>query len=145
MEELMVIPEEFGVSSEERLDLSVTTMEEVITIAEQTQQFCLEHEVGERRSYLSALFLEEMAGNVVSHGFVKDSKKHRIDIRVIHKGDDVILRIRDDCIPFDPSERQKLTGHDDPVKNIGIKMVYRMAKDIKYQNILGMNVLMITI
>ncbi|MCR5450854.1 MAG: ATP-binding protein [Solobacterium sp.] len=145
IEELMVIPEGFGVSKDERLDLTITTMEEVVMIAEQTQQFCLEHGVGERRSYLSALFLEEMAGNVVSHGFVKDRKPHRVDIRVILKGDDVILRIRDDCIPFDPSERQKLTEHDDPVKNIGIKMMYRMAKDIKYQNILGMNVLMITI
>ncbi len=145
MEELMVIPEGFGVSKDERLDLSVTGMDEIIRIAELTQNFCLERGIGERRSYLSALFLEEMAGNVVSHGFTKDSKQHRIDIRVIHKDDDVILRIRDDCIPFDPSERRKLAEHDDPTKNIGIKMVFRMAKDIKYQNILGMNVLMITI
>ena len=38
-----------------------------------------------------------------------------------------------------------LTGFltEDPCKNIGIRMVYRMAKDIRYQNILGLNVLTI--
>lgn len=144
MEELMVIPAGFGVPKDERLDLSVTKMEEVLEISQQTQNFCLAHGVGERRSYLSALFLEEMAGNVVSHGFVKDKKQHRIDIRVVHKEEDMILRIRDDCIPFDPAERQKL-AETDPDQNIGIRMVFGMAKNIEYQNILGMNVLMITI
>ncbi|MBR3151185.1 MAG: hypothetical protein IKF46_04300, partial [Erysipelotrichaceae bacterium] len=57
----------------------------------------------------------------------------------------VILRIKDDCVPFDPGERQKLTDNEDISKNIGLRMVFRMAKDIKYQNILGLNVLTIRI
>ena len=48
-------------------------------------------------------------------------------------------------MPFDPGERQKIASPDDPVKNIAIRMVYRMAKDIEYQNILGLNVLTIRI
>ena len=30
------------------------------------------------------LRMEEMAGNVVAHGFAKDTKEHAADIRVIH-------------------------------------------------------------
>ena len=30
--------------------------------------------------------MEEMAGNVVRHGFSKDNKRHSADIRVVHKG-----------------------------------------------------------
>ena len=66
-------------------------------------------------------------------------------MRVVHKDDTVILRIKDDCVPFDPAERQSIVTPEDPTKNIGIRMVYAMAEDIKYQNILGLNVLTIRI
>ena len=89
--------------------------------------------------------MEEMAGNIVEHGFEKDNKKHYVDIRVVHKDDDVILRIKDDCVPFDPGERIKMADNDDLTRNIGIKMVFRTSKDVQYQNILGLNVLTIRI
>ena len=89
--------------------------------------------------------MEEMAGNVVSHGFTKDDKEHSVDVRVVHKDGDLILRIKDDCVPFDPGERQSIVESDDVLKNIGIRMVFKLAKDIQYQNILGLNVLTIRI
>ncbi|MBO4289852.1 MAG: ATP-binding protein [Lachnospiraceae bacterium] len=145
MEELMVIPEDFGAAADERMDLTVRSVEEVVCIAEQVQNFCLDRGVSRRGAYMAGLFLEEMAGNVVEHGFTKDDKKHTVDIRVVHKNEDVILRIKDDCVPFDPGERQKMAESDDIMKNIGIRMVFRMAKDVQYQNILGLNVLTIRI
>ena len=145
MEELMVIPPDFGVSPEERMDLTVQNMEEVVTIAERVQSFCIERGVSKRCAYMAGLFLEEMAGNVVDHGFRKDNKKHTVDVRVVHKDEDVILRIKDDCVPFDPGERLKMQASEDITKNIGIRMVFKMAKDVQYQNILGLNVLTIRI
>ena len=145
MEELMVIPDDFGAPESERMDLSVKSMEEVVFIAEQVQRFCLEHGGDSRRAYLAGLSMEEMAGNVVDHGFMKDSKAHSVDVRVVHKNDDVILRIKDDCVPFDPGERQKIAEGDDIAKNIGIRMVFKIARDVQYQNILGLNVLTIKI
>ena len=47
------------------------------------------------------------------------------------------------CLPF--AERQKLAEDDDPLKNIGIRMVFSIAKDVKYQNVMGLNVLTIWI
>lgn len=145
MEELMVIPEDFGVPEEARMDLSVRSMEEVVSIAGQVQSFCLSRGVDERRACLAGLALEEMAGNVVTHGFEKDRKKHSVDVRVVHKGENVILRIKDDCIPFDPNERKSLFDAEDPVKNVGIRMVFRMASQVDYQYLVGLNVLTVRI
>ncbi|MBE5996835.1 MAG: hypothetical protein E7240_05705 [Lachnospiraceae bacterium] len=145
MEELMVIPEDFGVPEEERMDLSIRSMEEVVSISRQIQDFCLSKGIDPRRSMLAGLSMEEMAGNIVDHGFTKDRKKHSVDVRVVHKENDVILRIKDDCVPFDPMERQKMTDASDPAKNIGIRMIFRMAEKITHQNILGLNVLTIRV
>jgi anti-sigma regulatory factor (Ser/Thr protein kinase) len=143
MAELMVIPETFGVRREDRLDITVRSMDEVVCVSRQVQNFCKEKGVDPRRSYLAALMVEEMAGNIVSHGFRKDQKSHSVDLRVAYKGEDLIIRIKDDCIPFDPSERQKILDPEDVTKNIGIRMVFSLARDIRYQNILGMNALTI--
>ena len=145
MSELMVVPDDFGASDEERMDLSVKSVDEVVTIAKEVQAFCKKRGIDSKRSYLAGLFLEEMAGNVVEHGFHKDQKKHSVDIRVVHKDDNVILRIKDDCIPFDPKERSRIIDPEDITKNIGIRMVYKLTERIEYQNILGLNVLTIRI
>ena len=108
MEDLMVIPDDFGVSDDERLDLTIDRLEEVVTVSERVKSFCDMRGLDDRRSYLASLFLEEMAGNVVEHGFSKDKKDHTVDIRVVHKGDEMILRIKDDCKPFDPVGMEKL-------------------------------------
>ena len=145
MEELMVIPDSFGVAENDRLDLTVRSMDEVVTVSENIQQFCLEKGLNARRSALAGLAMEEMAGNVVSHGFHKDNKKHSVDIRIVYKNSGLLFRMRDDCRPFDPGERKKLTDPSDPVSNIGIRLVYQIVEDVEYQSILGLNVLTIRI
>lgn len=140
MEELMVIPEDFGAPEEDRIDISVTTQKEVVTVAENIQNFCIKKGIDEKRAYIAGLAMEEMAGNVVSHGFVKDSKRHSIDTRIVYKDGKIILRIRDDCLPFNPRERAEVLDENDPVKNIGIRMIYKMTDEIDYQNLLGLNV-----
>ena len=145
MEEFIVIPPDFGVSEDHRMDYTIRDMDGVISLSEKVQYFCLERGIDDRRALLAGLFMEEMAGNVVAHGFHKDKKDHSVDIRVVHKNDLIILRIRDDCVPFDPAQRQKILDPDDITKNIGIRMVYSIADDIHYQNIRGLNVLTIRI
>ena len=144
LEEFMAIPKDFGAPVDARMDISIKDIRDVTTVAEKVQQFCKERGVDDKRAYLAGLSMEEMAGNVVDHGFKKDNKNHTVDVRVVHKDDDVILRIKDDCIPFDPRERQ-FTVEDDITKNIGIRMIFKMAQDIQYQNILGLNVLTIRV
>ena len=141
----MVIPDDFGVGEDARIDISVRSMPEVLSVSQQVVDFCHSRGIDERRSYFAGLFLEEMAGNVVDHGFHKDKKKHSVDVRVVHKKEDLILRIKDDCIPFNPEERQAIMDPKDRMKGVGIRLVYQAAKDIQYQNMLGLNVLTIRI
>ena len=143
MDELMVIPKDFGAEESERLDLSISTIEEVVSLSSRVQEFCASKGIDHRRSMLSGLAIEEMAGNIVQHGYSEDHKKHNIEVRVVHKDGSLILRIKDDCVPFDPADRRDLVESEDITKNIGIRMVYSMAESVQYQNILGLNVLTI--
>lgn len=145
MDELMVIPDGFGVGPENRLDLSVRDMAGVVTVSQQVRKFLAQANVDRERTFKAGLCLEEMAGNVIEHGFTKDNRRHSVDIRVAHKGDDLILRIKDDCVPFDPATRASMLAPEDVSKNIGIRMVYDIADKVEYQSILGLNVLTIRI
>ena len=139
VEELMAIPKSFGVNEDERVDIAVHNLDEVVKVSQTVGDFCRERGIDRRRSFFASLALEEMAGYIVANRF--HGKPHTIDIRVTHKEDDVILRIKDDCEPFNPEDMVELVDPDDPVKNMGIKAVYRSAKSVQYQNILGLNVL----
>ncbi len=145
MDDLMVIPDDFGAEENARMDLSIRSMEDVVSVSERVQSFCLSRGIDARRAYLAALSMEEMAGNIVDHGFRKDQKRHCVDVRVVHKDDDLILRIKDDCVPFDPGERRQIAENDDITKNIGIRMIFKLARDVQYQSILGLNVLTIRV
>ena len=141
LEDLMAIPDSFGVGPDERIDISVRDIEKVVEISGQVIDFCRDRGIDRRRAFIAGLCMEEMAGNIVEHGFTKDKKKHSIDIRVTHKDDEIILRLRDNCVGFDPAERRKVMEPEDPAKNCGIRLVYDIAKDVQYQNLLGLNVL----
>ena len=145
MDDFMVIKDDFGAGEKDRMDISVRSLQDVTSVSGKVIGFYKAHGIDARRCYFSGLFLEEMAGNVVSHGFTKDRKDHLVDIRVVRKAEDVILRIKDDCVPFDPKDRLSMLDDADPAKNIGIRMVYNSAADVQYQNILGLNVLTIRI
>ena len=141
----MVIPDDFGVGPENRIDISVRSIDDVVKVSDQVMQFCKGKGIPISCAYMAALFLEEMAVNVVEHGFKADKKSHSVDIRVVLDHDDIILRIKDDCIPFNPAELQEIHDPKDRLRGAGIRMVYKGAKDVKYQNILGLNVLTIRI
>ena len=143
MDELMVIPKDFGAEESERLDISISTIEEVVSLSSRVQEFCASKGIDHRRSMLSGLAIEEMAGNIVQHGYSEDHKKHNIEVRVVHKDGSLILRIKDDCVPFNPADRRDIVDPEDITQNIGIRMVYSMAESVQYQNILGLNVLTI--
>ena len=145
LDELMVIPESFGAPEEDRIDVSVRSREEVVSVSDRIYSFCLSKGIDKKRSYFAALALEEMAGNIVEHGFLKDRKSHSADVRAVYRDGDLILRIKDDCVPFDPKQRYDISSGGDPGENIGIRMIYGIMKDISYQNLLGLNVLTIKI
>lgn len=145
MEGLMAIPRNIGVNEDQRIDITIKNIDEAVDISSRIVDFCKERGIDKRRSFFAGLCMEEMATNIVEHGFSRDSRSHSIDIRVIVMGDKLILRLRDDCAEFDPSERADTMQSGKTGKNIGIKLVYSIAEKVDYQNLLGLNVLTITI
>ena len=143
--DLLVFSEDFGVAEDKRLDLSINTVEDAVEVSRQVIDFCSARGIDRRRAYYAGLCMEEMAGNVVLHGFTKDKRKHSLDIRVSLSGDDVILRLRDNCIAFNPAERAGSREAEDGIKDIGICLAYSIAKEFQYQNLLGLNVLIMRI
>ena len=112
-----------------------------MNLSETVIRFCTQKGLDEKRAYYAGLCLEEMAGNIVLHGFNKDTKKHAVDMRVVYEEDELVIRLSDHCIPFNPKERAEIFNPEDITKNIGVRMVARIAKSMQYQNMLGLNVL----
>jgi anti-sigma regulatory factor (Ser/Thr protein kinase) len=143
--DLMAFPGGFGAPEGDWMNLRIAGMEEVVRVSEAIQSACLAHGVDARRSYFAALAMEEMAGNIVRHGLTRDRRRHEIDLRVTWKGDSLVLCIKDDCVRFDPIERLNMLSPEDPVTNIGLRLAHRIALDMSYQSLLGLNVLLIRI
>lgn len=140
---VLMIPDCFGCSSGNSRSFSIRTLEEAVTVSEQIEDFLKQHQVDERTSYFSGRCMEELATNVVEHGFTKDGKKHDCDIRVMIDPDGVVLRIRDNCPYFNIRERYDSLTKDDPDAGLGIRLAYAVAKDVTYINILKTNTLII--
>ena len=143
VDECMFLKPDFGIPDDKRLDITIQNMEDVSISSFKTQEFCTKNGLDSKTSYYAALCLEEMCSNVVKHGFNLDKKSHSLNSMVIFKGNEVVLRIKDDCKPFNPTEMAELIASENNTENIGIRMVYNIASEVAYQNMLGLNVLTI--
>lgn len=143
-EALLFLPDNFGPEPENVLSFSMNSMEEVMCAASVSREFITERGGTERQRMLLPLCIEEMAGNIARFG-LNDGKKHCIEVKVIYKNGDWIIRIKDDCRPFNQVDWLKIYKPDDPEVNIGIRMVCSMAKEIRYVNTMQMNVLIINV
>ena len=145
LDDLMAFPPDFGVPESEWMNLTVRTMEDVISVSRTLEHFCLSRGTDRRRSCFAALAMEEMAGNIVRHGFSGSNSRQEAVIRVTRKGNDLILRIRDNGRYFDPVERLQMMDPEDRVSNVGLRLARRCASEMQYQSILGLNVLTLRI
>ena len=141
MDEVLFLPPHFGAKDEDRLDRVIKNTEEVVAASSDIHDVAAAHNIDEKIANYSALCLEEIASNVIAHGFTHDNKNHSLEVNVVIKDDIILLRVKDDCIPFNPEERWEMVSPEDPLKNIGIRLVHQLADDITYQNLIGLNIL----
>ncbi len=137
--EWLLLPPDFGEGNS--LVLILRRAGDVVRTAEKVQSFCESDGISPRVAAHAGLCLEEIAGNIVRHGFSADRKQHMVEVRVSIRPDGVLLRVKDDCVPFDPEWHRMARGGEDPAANIGIRLVYGIAKEIDYRSLLGLNVL----
>ena len=115
------------------MEITADTQLEITGMSRIAGLFCTENNIDVSTANKLALCIEEIGTNIIEHGF-KDKKTHAINIRMVVKDEEIILRIRDDCKAFNPIERYKMkTKNDnDPTKNIGIRMVMGMCNSVNY-------------
>jgi len=84
--------------------------------------------------------MEEMAGNIVEHGFANIKGRHFIDLRLaLGKDSSGYLSLRDNGIKFNPLEYQ----HKDD--EYGITIIRGITEKIDYHYVASMNCLNMTI
>lgn len=126
---------------------SAGTLEEVSALSEGARQYCLQENCTKRMSLTTSLAIEEMCKNALVHNLA-EGRKHSMDVILRRKDDKQwLLRIRDDYRLFDPAEWLKAHEEEtrkDPAQNIGIKMIFDLAEDVMYTQLMQMNNLSIT-
>lgn len=121
-----------------QLEISIKSTEDLELSQQRIAEFCKENGFSKKSSYMIQLFFEEISMLTIQHGF--DSKKdYFIDIRVLCTDDDIVLRTKDNCKAFTYNERQLMYGHYDDDDYMGINMVTKLAKDVKYVHIMNVN------
>ena len=105
-------------------------------------EFCNTHHVGKRCALFTSLCLEEMLCNIVTYSY-KPGEQHTIDVRIVVKGEELIVCIRNDGQEFNPVKFYEEHKFDDPAANPGIRIIMGIAKDVKYHYLVGMNHLVI--
>ncbi len=141
----LLVGGDFGANPEKELSITADTMLEVVGMSRLAGLFCQENGIDKKKANALALCIEELGSNIIEHGF-SDGKAHSIDMRILAKEGEIILRIRDDCRPFNLVERYEMASvQDDPTKNIGIRMVMKMSRDVKYLSTMNTNNLIIRI
>ena len=131
----LLLKDDFGAKPEETLEMDLLRLEEVTAAAEKAEQFCVRHGRDARTGNHIALCIEEVASNVILHGFPKDKNPHHLSVLLLNKPDRWVLRFRDDCTAFDPL--RYIPQRED--QGLGIRLVLTLAKDAYYTYSMNMN------
>lgn len=126
------------------IEVHIESKEQISDTTIQIKEFCNRLNIDNKDSYYLQLFVEEISALIIEHGFI-DKKKHSIDIRVYKDENDFIVRTKDNCKPFNANEQKKM--YDEVINGdyMGIQMIYKIAKDVKYINSMNINNFIITL
>lgn len=140
--DLLLLPKEFGARPEELFEATMQTMDQVMAVSEQVMRFCKDKGADRRTAMLTALFVEEMAGNTVQHGFL-DQHPCSIELRFLYGTEMRSIRLRDNGRPFDPLDWIERNHPEDPCSGAGIRIIVGLAKEVQYIPTMGLNNLMV--
>ena len=123
-------------------DFSIpATVEASAGLSGQVVRFCRENGVDESGAARIGVAIEEMAVNTSLYGH--KNKKGVIDVFVRIMEQELILRLRDNGVPFNPAHYRSSENEEFTIE--GIELVRRLAKNIVYTRQLGFNVTIITV
>ena len=142
-EKMLFLPEGFGVPPEDEINETASSADEIEDLSKIAVAFALEHGASRKRALNYGLITEELAGILADHGF-SDGKPHSIHARLVAKNEELIIRIRDDCTPFDMTEYYHLIMESRaPETDTGFALVMKLAREVQYSFTFGANNLIV--
>lgn len=116
-------------------DATISSTEaDAVRAGEALLQCCRENGIPEKTANALCMAAEEMCVNIARYGYKRPCA---IDICLSQSEDSLILRLRDDGIPFDPTEYKQ--EEDDVFKVSGITIIRSLVKKMSYIRVLNLN------
>jgi len=112
-----------------------SSIENAAGISDEIIKFCIKNKISPKRANYAGLIAEELTANIVRFGKEKKTKSF-IDVRLSISKNEIVLRIRDDGVPFNPVLYIKKQGSKN---SIGLNLVNKMAKKFDYTYALNFN------
>jgi len=99
-------------------------------------EFLAAHSVPYRAAYAVNLAIEELIVNVIRYAYI-DDETHVIEVELALEGEQIVLRIVDDGMPFDPRKGPALNLHaeDREIGGLGLILVLDMVDVLKYRRV----------
>ena len=135
--DVLLLKNDFGGAPQGRFEKTLAaTMEEVVGVSEALYAFGAKHSLPQAMMHKVSLCVEEMAGNVAQHGFAQ-GKTGTLDLLVLNKPQELIIRIRDNRMMFDPVAYLK--KHDTSKDHLGIRISDGITDRFEYRRTIGLN------
>lgn len=145
-DKMLLMPRDFGTTPENEISVIASSTQEIEELSKIAIAFAMEHGADKKRARKYGLITEELSVFLAEHGF-NDGKEHNINMRLVAKGDDLIIRMRDDCKPMNLKDYYKLLqgSQDKKEEEINLAIILKMAKDVKYTATFGANNLIVRV
>ncbi len=131
----MTIPEK---NENSYCDVTVEGSDEnAVKLSEKLIGYCDDIGIARTASSRIGIAAEELVANIGRYGFT-DPKNRYIDVSLTGDSEKLLLRVRDDGIPFNPLE-YKSEDKDGSGNMGGIELIKRIASKFTYTRVLNMN------
>ena len=113
-----------------------STEEEAVEVSKTLIKCCQETGIPGETADIIGIAAEELAVNIARYGY-KRTRPSYIDISLTKSDDKLLLRVRDDGVPFNPTEYAP--DEADEFLMGGIEMIRRITSGLTYTRVLNMN------
>ena len=142
VDDYLVLPDGFEPFPGDVISLEIRDEEDISLTAEQIQMFCKGHKIDPKIGLKAAVCFEELSVNIIKFGFPACKKIPGIDLRLVIKDDQMVMRLRDNCPMFDVERyiAQEIDAAEDKNEvQLGLRMISGLADNISYVHSLENN------
>ena len=126
--DLVVLPADFGVDTDHYIYESIESADEAIIFSNTARQFCISRGIDGEKADHVALCIRELSERILNRDLAE--KGTSLTVRVfVEQGRKVVIRLRDDGMPLNFDDRQRLDSGQ----------ARAVAREINYRAAYGMN------